>query len=350
MANFVSTSLDLIRRHKPRQHHLHSRWGDVGITPPVEGSWSQINNPYLRGEKKYGPGFVPALDVDDKEVLLVNHYDGDTSEHESFAEGEQEEEQEKREKTTDPKHLSKARRLTRILLPSSVNTSARKSAEKGKVGEFLYTPINANYAQEVEEHAMMQSRPGFRYVPASKHYLRELKMDIVGLSDDEDERYRHEDTDNDAEDEDEGERKGSLKQLKKQHRHQEQVRSHSCEPYISGGQPIAGAERRRKPRSRTTEIIKTATRNASQPAALPPGGLSRKLSSRVGSSSSASRQRKYEQSPSLSEAQDQSRGRLMHSRTKSPAALVQRSKSTTINKLHRRTMTLEMVGDQEDLW
>jgi hypothetical protein len=346
MASFVNTSLDIIRRHKPRQHHLHSRWGDVGITAPVEGAWSQINNPHLRGEKKYGPGFVPALDIDDKEVLLLNHYDDGTSEDESSADGEREGEE--KDKTTDPKALSKTRRLTRILLPSSVNTSGKKSSEKTKSGEFHYTPIRPNYVQEIEEHVTMQNKPGFRYVPTSKHYLNELRTDIIGLGDDEDEQYRHSETDDDADDENESQTqgKGSLKQLKKHRHHQEQLRSHSCEPYISGSQSVTA----RKPRSRTAEIIKTATRNASQPAALLPSSVTRKSSSRVGSSGSASRYRQYEQSPSFNEARDQSRGRLIQSRTKSPETVLQRSKSTTINRLHRRTMTLEMVGDQEDLW
>lgn len=339
MANFVATSLDIIRRHKPRQPHLHSRWGDVAITAPVEGAWSQIDSQYLEGDQKYGPGFVPGVDIDDKEVMLIDPCI-------NFSDDEIAADEEKRSSTSsrsqslkeDPRALSKAQRLTRILLPSSVNTPVKKSAT-----EFQYMPVNPNYAQEVAEQVSLKSKPGFRYVPASKHYLRELRTDF-GRNEDKD--HRHCESDDDADDEQEG--KGNINRIKKHHQ-KEPARSHSCEPYMSG-RSVAGTAERRKPRSRTGVTVgiveSPKNRKASLPENVPAENLSRKVSVRAGSTS---RLGQHDHDHASSHRDDQARGRFARSGT-SPIPVIQRSKSTTASKLHRRTMTLEMVGDQEDLW
>lgn len=48
-----------LRRNEPKP--LHSRWGDVSISTPTEGSWCQYNNPHKSTQRHegYGPGYVP---------------------------------------------------------------------------------------------------------------------------------------------------------------------------------------------------------------------------------------------------------------------------------------------------
>lgn len=49
------------RLRKNDSKPLHSRWGDVSISTPTEGSWSQYNNPRTSAQRHegYGPGYVP---------------------------------------------------------------------------------------------------------------------------------------------------------------------------------------------------------------------------------------------------------------------------------------------------
>lgn len=60
MTGTPSKPLNPFRRQEPpTSKPLHSRWGDVAITVPTEGSWSQYNNPHRRGRKgDYGPGYA----------------------------------------------------------------------------------------------------------------------------------------------------------------------------------------------------------------------------------------------------------------------------------------------------
>lgn len=48
-----------LRKNDPKP--LHSRWGDVSISTPTEGSWCQYNNPHQSTQRHegYGPGYVP---------------------------------------------------------------------------------------------------------------------------------------------------------------------------------------------------------------------------------------------------------------------------------------------------
>lgn len=330
MSNIVSTSLDIIRRHKTRHPRLHSRWGDVAITPPVEGAWSQFENPYLRDDKEYGPGFIPSIDVGSKEILLLDS-DSDSSDDEITTKEKINMREERTEKESDSKALSKAKRLTRILLPSSVNPPVRKSSGgKGKVTDFRYRPVQPDYAQEVAEKVDKQSRPHFRYVPASKHYMQDLKRTDIRLSDG-DISYRQNDSDDDADDEYES------KSTKSRSGRPQRLRSHSCEPDIGGRSPVATTTRR-KPRSQRgtpLETIHSPTSTLSD--AMSSATLSRHSGSRANSTS-----RLGEQEPSP-------RFYAIRPDTKPQVVTVKRSQSAT-NKIKRRTMTLEMVRDQEDLW
>lgn len=329
MANIVNTSLDIIRRHKTRHPRLHSRWGDVAITPPIEGAWSQFENPYLRDDEEYGPGFVPSLDISNKEVLLLDSA-SDSSDDELPTKEEKNVKVEKTGKEADSKAISKARRLTRILLPSSVSSPVRKSVDKNNVTDFQYRPVQPDYAQEVAEKVDKQSRPHFRYVPASKHYMQDLKRVDIRLSDG-DMSYRQNDSDDDADDENE------VKVVKSRSGKQQRLRSHSCDPNIGGRSPVATTTRR-KPRSQhgtPLETIHSPTSTLSD--AMSSATLSRHSGSRA---NSTSRLRDQEYSP---------RFYAVRPDTKPQVVTVKRSQSAT-NKLHRRTMTLEMVRDQDDLW
>ena len=62
-----------LRRKRKLSSELHSRWGDVSITYPTEGSWSQWDQPssinmnvaaelVIREQQNVGPGtLLPAL-------------------------------------------------------------------------------------------------------------------------------------------------------------------------------------------------------------------------------------------------------------------------------------------------
>ncbi|KAL1989232.1 hypothetical protein VTN96DRAFT_3779 [Rasamsonia emersonii] len=159
MASLVNSSLDLLRRRKTQKHpQLHARWGDVSISAPTEGAWTQFNNPYQREKVNYGPGFVPGCSADDD-----NSSDGEEASQESRSK----------------KSVLKSRRLTRILAPSTLNTtSSKKSQERENQTGFEYKPVRPDYAQEVAENVDKQNVPRFRYVPASQNYLRDLVTDL----------------------------------------------------------------------------------------------------------------------------------------------------------------------------
>ncbi|EEA21926.1 hypothetical protein TMatcc_008646 [Talaromyces marneffei ATCC 18224] len=330
MANIVNSSLGIIRRHKTRRPRLHSRWGDVTITPPVEGAWSQFENPYLRDDEEYGPGFVPSIDIGNKEVLLLDSA-SDSSDDESTTKEKRGMKEERTEKEVDSKAMSKARRLTRILLPSSVDSPVRKtSVDKSKVTDFRYRPVQPDYAQEVAEKIDKQSRPHFRYVPASKHYMQELKIADIRLSDD-DISYCQNDSEDDADDEYEA------NSIKSRSERQQRLRSHSCDPDIGGRSPVATTTRRKPHSQRGTplETIHSPTSTLSD--AMSSATLTRPAGPRANSTS-----RLGEQEPSP-------RFYAIRPDKKPQVITVKRSQSAT-PKLRRRTMTLEMVRDQDDLW
>lgn len=333
MANIVNTSLDIIRRHKTRHPRLHSRWGDITITPPVEGAWSQFENPYLRDDEEYGPGFIPSIDIGNKEVLLLDSA-SESSDDELATKERINLRGERTEKEADSKALSKAKRITRILLPSSVNSPVRKSSlDKGKVTDFRYRPVQPDYAQEVAEKVDKQSRPHFRYVPASKHYMEDLKRVDIRLSDG-DISYRQNDSDDDADDEYETK---ATKTTRRRSERPERLRSHSCDPDVGRKSPVAIATRR-KPRSQRgtpLETIHSPTSTLSD--AMSSATLSQRSASRANSTSHLG---EYEPSP---------RFYAVRRDPKPQVITVKRSQSAT-NKVNRRTMTLEMVRDQDDLW
>ncbi|KAL1966422.1 hypothetical protein VTN77DRAFT_4564 [Rasamsonia byssochlamydoides] len=161
MASLVNSSLDLIRRRKTSKHpRLHARWGDVSISAPTEGAWTQFDNPYQREKVTYGPGFVPGCSADE------DYFDEEEASGREY-------------KKTGPISVLKSRRLTRILSPSSLNTTtSKKSEEKERQIGFEYKPVRPDYAQEIAEEIDRQNSPRFRYVPASQKYLRDLVADL----------------------------------------------------------------------------------------------------------------------------------------------------------------------------
>lgn len=338
MANIVNTSLDMIRRHKNRQPRLHARWGDVAITAPMEGAWSQLHNPFLQEHIEYGPGFVPGIEIGDKEVLLLDS-ETDISDDEIYINEKMHLKDEKKDKDTESRAVSKARRLTRILLPSNVNSPLKKGAEKDKAGEFQYRPVQPDYAQEIAEKMDKQKKPNFRYVPASKHYLRELKGE-TGNTHHRHHHHHHNETDDDADDENDDQ--ASYKSA----RRPQQLRSQSCDPHLGSHSAIVTT--RRKPRSQqsaTPEKIHTPSSIASLSEGRTSSTVSRKSSSRA---SNTSRRGQPTNELKYNEL-DRARKQYIRPDTIALPAAVRRSQSA-INKSHRRTMTLEMVRDQDDLW
>lgn len=307
MASFVTTSLDIIRRHKHnRRPRLHARWGDVAITAPIDGAWSQYNNPHLKGKKLYGPGFVPGVTTGgNKEVLLLDDGfssdndddDDDEDLHQEEKITEEEEEREREEEEKEKKRDSKTRRLTRILLPSNVNTQTKQVEEKPII-EFEYKPVHPDYAQEIAEKRDTEARPNFRYVPASEAFFRELQ-----------------DTSSNTHRGDEVVKKHIVK------RKPVPQRSQSCDPCV------------------VSDVVLVTDTKEAIPGTLPSNTMHRKSTTIKTSSRKTSNEK---------ESPDKSRGRSKPNQQKLD---VQRSQSAAVRRQsHRRTMILDMVGDQEDLW
>ncbi|KAH8700158.1 hypothetical protein BGW36DRAFT_123924 [Talaromyces proteolyticus] len=324
MANFINTSLDIIRRHKqPRRPHLHARWGDVGITAPIDGAWSQFHNPHLKGKKIYGPGYVAGVSStannDNKEVMLLDA-DEWTSEDEEEKRKEKEKEKER--------SASKARRLTRILLPSSINTPTKKTDELDKEKppvEFQYKPVCPDYAQEIAQKLDMEAKPHFRYVPASEKYFKELIIDSPKAEDGTDDKAVYEGVEGNN-------------YYKTIPRRPTKQRSHSCDPCVG-----TDAEFRQIPQSNKDEQVVDGNKPSISPRTPPLGIMPRKATSSSNNSASGGER------SSNTHHRDQSRGRIKHSQTFPQNIVVQRSQSV-LSKPRRRTMILDMVGDQDDLW
>lgn len=268
MASLVNSSLDLIRRRKTQKHpHLHARWGDVSISAPTEGSWTQFNNPYQREKVNYGPGFVPGCSADD---------DNSSDEEETSQEGR------------SKKSVLKSRRLTRMLSPSTLNTTtSKKSQERENQAGFEYKPVRPDYAQEVAEKVDKQNVPRFRYVPASQRYLRDLATDL---------------------------------QPEIEAENLQPARSRSCEP------PVVTLDE--------------------QSLRLQPRGVQETMGrGYVRGLSSSTMPRRTSRDNNVSSVREESRERL--TQKKKTGSSLQRSQSTM---KPRRPMTLTMVSDPDDLW
>lgn len=174
------------RQESASSKPLHSRWGDVAITVPTEGSWSQYNNPHRRSRKyeydlkgEYGPGHGSEHSVrrhrhrhlpSDEEVNKST-----TSNIGSPASSSS------RRTPNNQRNISLRRRLSlnrRSTEPTSTEEANPKEKEPVTKTDFAYKPINQDYPTEIAENQGTNLRRAntarFRYIPASARYREEF--------------------------------------------------------------------------------------------------------------------------------------------------------------------------------
>jgi len=157
MTSIVSNPLSIFRRQRRKkiQEPLHARWGDVSISAPTDGAWTQFDKPQGPGNAKYGPGFVPDCD--------------DVCFHPTESVDESEDEVTPRDSRKSRAH---PRQLPRILTPSRLPRKILQAGQKKPT--FAYKPISQDYSHEIAEKASHATTPRVRYIPASEQIFKEL--------------------------------------------------------------------------------------------------------------------------------------------------------------------------------
>jgi hypothetical protein len=214
MTGTPSKPLNPFRRQEPpTSKPLHSRWGDVAITVPTEGSWSQYNNPHRRGRKgDYGPGYVSEYaarrphphphhphrhrQLPSDTTTTNNNNDNDNDEVSKSPTSKN-----PPPPTTSPSHRPGNRNAERKCLstrrrPVSFNSRptpspAAPNETEEKLGQerlsadprpdFAYKPISQDYPTEIAEsqggqlhRANTAGSARFRYIPASARHRDEF--------------------------------------------------------------------------------------------------------------------------------------------------------------------------------
>ncbi|RJE24232.1 hypothetical protein PHISCL_03442 [Aspergillus sclerotialis] len=202
----MARPLNPFRKQEPAKP-LHSRWGDVSITVPTEGSWSQYNNPSGRHRKAdYGPGYVPDCTSSSAHRPRHSHHHKHHKPPSSTTSILSEESTSPMDSASSHRSSSitatlNPRRLSMRLSPRPRTPSAQHhyNEEKSRLittprNDFAYKPIKVDYPAEVAETQASQlhshvhgenqvkranstssSRSGrFKYIPATVRYREEL--------------------------------------------------------------------------------------------------------------------------------------------------------------------------------
>lgn len=196
MAGIINKPLALFRRpESPRP--LHTRWGDVGISVPTEGSWNQYDNPHRSTEESqvYGPGFVPEHQSFDRTARINrtsnNNKNNCETEEEEYAKDERD-----RSPSTNSTSINRRNSLSLgSLRPGrlSVRLASRPKQLRGETrteretqkrdsqrSEFAYKPIQQNYTAEITEAPKRSESPSFKYIPTSGRYLEDIPASSPG--------------------------------------------------------------------------------------------------------------------------------------------------------------------------
>jgi hypothetical protein len=172
MAGIVNRPLSIFRRPESPKP-LHSRWGDVAISVPTDGSWNQYDNPHrVPRRPAYGPGFVPDCSPSDRNLHQGNEKateennkststSSTLSRHNSLSLGSLRPGRLSVRLASRPKHLR------------GESPAERDSQTDQKKPDFAYKPIQQDYPTEVSETSS-QSIPRYRYIPASGPYLEDI--------------------------------------------------------------------------------------------------------------------------------------------------------------------------------
>ncbi|KAJ5156666.1 hypothetical protein N7492_009469 [Penicillium capsulatum] len=170
MAGIVNKPLGIFRRSDSPKP-LHSRWGDVDITVPTDGSWNQYNNPHRRASRTqtYGPGFVPdgpstrtarpAKERSEESSKGGLNHTTSLSRHSSLSLG-----------SSRPGRLS-VRLASRPQQLQDEEPIERSHRSEQTTSGYAYKPIQQNYTAEVTEKSHRAHGPQYRYIPTSGRYL-----------------------------------------------------------------------------------------------------------------------------------------------------------------------------------
>jgi hypothetical protein len=173
MAGIVNRPLSLFRKSDSPKP-LHARWGDVSISVPTDGSWSQYDNPHrpVKERSAYGPGYVPGCSPQDPTPHPLNEEDPEddarsvcsaastSSRRSSLSLG-----------SLRPGRLSVrlASRPKQLRGETQIERDAHRSEQKRN--EFAYRPIQQDYTSEVIEKTTQPSNR-FKYIPTNGRYLQ----------------------------------------------------------------------------------------------------------------------------------------------------------------------------------
>lgn len=188
MAGIVNKPLAMFRRsHSPKP--LHTRWGDVAISVPTDGSWNQYENPHRPPPERqpYGPGFVPDSPPSDR---LHDTLGSNATRESALRSGDPDEDN----KSTSAGRASvvsvsrrnslslgglRSTRLSVRLASRPKNLRGESSLERAshyaerKKPEFAYKPIQQDYTAEISDKGE-QPPHRYRYIPTNGRYLEDI--------------------------------------------------------------------------------------------------------------------------------------------------------------------------------
>ena len=178
MAGIANRPLSIFRRPESPKP-LHSRWGDVAISVPTDGSWNQYDNPHrIPRRPSYGPGFVPDCSPSEKKLHQVNEEENDEADDDN-------------QSTSTASSISRRNSLSLGDLGGiragriSIRLASRPKHLRGETlmerdsqidqrrPEFEYKPIQNDYVTGVSESSS-QRTPRYHYIPASGSYLEDI--------------------------------------------------------------------------------------------------------------------------------------------------------------------------------
>lgn len=176
MAEIVSKPLAIFRRPESSKP-LHSRWGDVEISVPTDGSWNQYNNPHRRAARKqsYGPGFVPddpsARETRPAKDDVHTPNKIDTDEKSSLS----------RRSSLSLGALRPGRLSVRLAsrpkqLRDEVSLERTPSQSDRRTSGYAYKPIQQDYTAELTDKSNCASSAQYRYIPTSRRYLEDIPV------------------------------------------------------------------------------------------------------------------------------------------------------------------------------
>ncbi|GAD93489.1 conserved hypothetical protein [Paecilomyces variotii No. 5] len=150
--------INVFRRERSQRAPLHARWGDVGITVPTEGSWSQFDNPHKarRERNGYGPGFVPDCNQEDEPNLIKPSSS--------------------KKSTTKRHHLSTS--LSRMRSIAKRKDQIPNKSSQGRETRLSYKPIiDSDHMVELAmEYGDGTEIPPILYVHPSRAYYENLEV------------------------------------------------------------------------------------------------------------------------------------------------------------------------------